>query len=161
MRAVVQRVASAAVTVDDETVGAIGRGVLVLLGVAAGDTVTDAALLARKVAELRIFPDDRGRFDRSLLDAAGDALVVSQFTLIADIRRGRRPSFTGAAPPDEAKPLVEAFAASLRRAGVGRVETGRFGAAMRVALVNDGPVTLVVDTADLARPRRARGDRIP
>lgn len=156
MRAVIQRVASASVAVDDTTVARIGRGVLVLVGVARGDTEHEASSLARKIADLRIFPDDDGRFDRSLLDISGAALVVSQFTLLADVRRGRRPSFADAAPPEVAEPLVEAFARALRDVGVGQVETGRFGAAMQVALVNDGPVTIVVDTEDLARPRRAR-----
>lgn len=155
MRAVVQRVASATVTVDGETVASIGRGVLILLGVAQGDDERAASMLARKIAELRIFPDDRGRFDRSLLDIGGAALVVSQFTLFADVRRGRRPSFTDAAAPDVAAPLVDAFAGHLRGAGVTRVETGRFGVHMNVALVNDGPVTIILDTADLTRPRRS------
>ncbi|HXF50596.1 MAG TPA: D-aminoacyl-tRNA deacylase [Dehalococcoidia bacterium] len=155
MRAVVQRVASASVTVDGETVASIGRGVLILLGVAQGDDERAASMLARKIAELRIFPDDRGRFDRSLLEVGGAALVVSQFTLFADVRRGRRPSFTDAAPPDVAEPLVDAFARHLREAGVTPVETGRFGAHMDVALVNDGPVTIILDTEDLTRPRRS------
>jgi D-tyrosyl-tRNA(Tyr) deacylase len=143
------------VTVGGTTVGDIGRGVLILLGVARRDSEEDAASLARKIAELRIFPDDEGRFDRSLLDVGGAALVVSQFTLFADVRRGRRPSFSEAAPPDVAEPLVAAFARALQDAGV-HVATGRFGAYMQVALVNDGPVTLILDTDDLARPRRRR-----
>lgn len=154
MRAVVQRVASATVTVDGETVASIGRGVLVLLGVGRDDDERSASLLARKIAELRIFPDERGRFDRSLLDVGGAALVVSQFTLFADVRRGRRPSFTEAAAPEVAEPLVDAFARLLRDRGVLAVETGRFGAHMDVALVNDGPVTIILDTEDLTRPRR-------
>lgn len=137
--------------------GSIGRGVLIFLGVARGDTGDQADALATKIAELRIFPDERGRFDRSVLDIGGAALVVSQFTLFGDVRRGRRPSFTDAAPPDVAEPLVERFAGALRGAGVAHVATGRFGAHMQVELVNDGPVTLVLDTDDLSRPRRARG----
>ncbi len=156
MRAVVQRVASARVTVDGATVGSIGRGVLIFLGIAHDDTQEQADTLAAKIAELRIFPDERGKFDRSVLDIGGAALVVSQFTLFGDVRRGRRPSFTEAAPPDVAAPLVERFAEALRDAGVASVETGRFGAYMQVELVNDGPVTLILDTDDLARPRRAR-----
>lgn len=155
MRAVVQRVASATVTVEGETVARIGRGVLILVGVARDDDERAASLLARKIAELRIFPDERGRFDRSLLDVGGTALVVSQFTLFADVRRGRRPSFSEAAPPEVAEPLVDAFACLLRENGVLAVETGRFGAHMDVALVNDGPVTIILDTEDLTRPRHS------
>ena len=144
MRAVVQRVASASVTVEGETVGRCGRGLLVLLGVAAGDTAVAAERLAGKVARLRIFENEGGRFDRSLVDVGGEALVVSQFTLLADTGKGNRPSFSGAAPPAEAKPLVERFCEALRAEG-GRVETGRFGARMSVELVNDGPVTIVLE----------------
>ncbi|MEX1253693.1 MAG: D-aminoacyl-tRNA deacylase [Dehalococcoidia bacterium] len=156
MRAVLQRVTRAAVTVHGETVGQIGPGLVVLLGVAQGDGPDDARRLATKVAELRIFADDESRFSRSLLDSGGAALVVSQFTLLADVRKGRRPSFTDAASPDEASALVDAFAHALRDIGV-PVETGRFGAHMLVELTNDGPVTIVLDTADLDRPRRQRG----
>ena len=144
MRAVVQRVSRASVRVDGETVGACGRGLLVLLGAGREDTSETAARWAAKIARLRIFPDDAGRFDRSLLDTGGEALVVSQFTLLADTRKGNRPSFTGAAPPERAEPLVEVFCAALRDLGV-VVETGAFGASMEVELVNDGPVTIVVD----------------
>ena len=143
MRAVAQRVSRASVRVGDETVGEIGAGLVVMLGVAAGDSDADTAQLAGKIARLRIFPDDDGRLDRSLLDTGGAALVVSQFTLLADTAKGNRPSFTGAAPPEEAEPLVERFCAGLRELGVG-VETGRFGARMEVELVNDGPVTIVL-----------------
>ena len=153
MRTVLQRVSSARVTVDDQETGAIGAGLLVYLGVAAGDSNTEAEWLARKVAELRVFPDADGRFDRSLLDTRGGALVISQFTLLADTRRGRRPAFTGAAPPAEAERLVEAFAASLAALGI-EVATGRFGAHMQVESTNDGPVTIILDTADRDRPRR-------
>ncbi len=139
-------------TVGEERVAEIGRGLVVLLGVAAGDGPEDAARLARKTAELRIFADAAGRFDLSLLDISGQALVVSQFTLLADTRKGRRPSFTRAAPPEEAEPLVDAFRAALREAGV-EVQTGRFGARMLVEIHNDGPVTIVLDSGELERPR--------
>lgn len=147
MRAVLQRVSQAAVTVAGETVGAIGPGMLVLLGVAAGDTPDDAAYIARKTAELRVFADDDGRFNRSLLDTGGAVLLISQFTLFAETRHGRRPGFTAAAPPELAAPLVERTAELLRSRGV-VVQTGRFGAHMRVSLVNDGPVTLMIDSRD-------------
>ena len=144
MRAVVQRVSSASVRVDGATVGACGMGLLVLIGAGHEDTSETATRLAAKIARLRIFPDDAGRFDRSILDVGGEALVVSQFTLLADTRKGSRPSFTGAAPPEDAELLVEAFCAALRAHEL-RVETGVFGAHMEVELVNDGPVTIVVD----------------
>jgi D-tyrosyl-tRNA(Tyr) deacylase len=144
VRAVVQRVSRASVRVDGEIVGACGRGVLVLLGIAQGDTEDAATRLAAKIARLRIFPDDAGRFDRSLLDTAGEALVVSQFTLLADARKGNRPSFTRAAPPEEAERLVERFVGALQTDAL-RVESGVFGARMEVELVNDGPVTIVLD----------------
>jgi D-tyrosyl-tRNA(Tyr) deacylase len=144
VRAVVQRVASASVAVQGEPVAAIERGLVVLLGVARGDTEAEASSLAGKVARLRIFDGEDGRFDRSLLDIGGEALVVSQFTLIADTRKGNRPSFTEAAPPDEAEPLYEAFCAALGAEGV-RMAQGVFGARMGVELVNDGPVTIVLD----------------
>ncbi|MGL6278824.1 MAG: D-aminoacyl-tRNA deacylase [Gaiella sp.] len=144
MRAVVQRVSRAEVRVGGEVVGRCGAGLLVLLGVARGDDADVATRLAGKLARLRVFPDGDGRFDRSVTDVGGEALVVSQFTLLADTSKGNRPSFTGAAPPDEASPLVDAFCAALRAEGV-PVETGRFGATMEVELVNDGPVTIVLD----------------
>ena len=153
MRIVIQRVTRASVTVDGETVGAIGPGLLLLVGIAEGDDAARARQLAQKCAEMRLFPDGDGRFDRSLLDTGGEALVVSQFTLLADVRKGRRPSFTAAAAPDRAEPLVDEFAAALAALGV-RVATGRFGAMMRVELVNDGPVTVIVDSEELDRPRR-------
>jgi D-tyrosyl-tRNA(Tyr) deacylase len=140
----VQRVSEARVTVDGELVGEVGRGLVVLLGVARGDSEADAARLAGKVARLRIFEDDAGKFDRSVLDVGGEALVVSQFTLIADTRKGNRPSFTEAAPPDEAEALYERFCEALRALGVG-VDSGVFGARMQVALVNDGPVTITLE----------------
>ena len=155
MRLVLQRVSSAAVRVDGETVGAIGPGLLVLVGVREGADEGTARRLAAKTAALRIFPDDEGRFNRSLLETNGEALIVSQFTLYADVRRGRRPSFTDAARPEVAEPLVEAYAAALEALGV-RVARGRFGAKMEVELVNDGPVTLVIDSSDLERPPRAQ-----
>lgn len=144
MRAVVQRVSRARVLVDDERVGEIGRGLCVLLGVADGDDAAVAERLAGKVARLRIFENDDGRFDRPLLDVDGDALVVSQFTLLADTSKGNRPSFTAAAAPESAEPLYERFCEALEREGV-RVQRGRFGARMQVSLVNDGPVTIVLD----------------
>lgn len=154
MRIVVQRVSTASVTVAGETVASIGTGLLFLAGIAEGDTETDVQRLAQKCAAMRIFPDAEGRFNLSVADVSGEALVVSQFTLLADVRRGRRPSFTDAAPPEIAEPLVEAFAQALRDAGV-PTQTGRFGAKMGVALVNDGPVTIIVDSDALDRPRRA------
>jgi D-tyrosyl-tRNA(Tyr) deacylase len=146
MRAVVQRVSRVAVRVDGEVVGACGAGLLVLLGVAQGDTEEVATRLAAKIARLRIFPDANGRFDRSLLDTGGNALVVSQFTLLADSirQKGTRPSFSDAARPEVAEPLIERFCEALREQGV-HVETGVFGARMEVELVNDGPVTIVLD----------------
>jgi D-tyrosyl-tRNA(Tyr) deacylase len=142
MKAVLQRVSRASVRVGDELVGEIGPGLCVLLGVARGDGPEEAARLAAKVARLGVF-ERGGRFDVSLLDVGGEALVVSQFTLLADTARGNRPSFTDAAPPEEAEPLYEAFCAELRSLGLG-VATGRFGARMSVQIVNDGPVTLVL-----------------
>ncbi|HWP65626.1 MAG TPA: D-aminoacyl-tRNA deacylase [Candidatus Limnocylindria bacterium] len=147
MRAVVQRVREAAVHVDGTVVGAIGRGLCVLLGVAAADRDEDAERLCRKVLTLRIFADEAGRFDRSLLDVGGALLVVSQFTLYGDCRRGRRPSFSAAAPTEQARALYERFVSHARSAGVD-VATGRFQAHMALALVNDGPVTLLLETAE-------------
>ena len=144
MKAVVQRVSRARVTVGGEVVGEIGFGLCVLLGVARGDDGAAADRLAAKVAQLRVFENDEGRFDRSLLDVHGEALVVSQFTLIADTAKGNRPSFGAAAPPEEAEPLYDTFCEALRSLGVD-VETGSFGARMELELVNDGPVTIVLD----------------
>ncbi len=154
MRAVIQRVSEASVTVDGAVVGAIGHGLLILLGVNQTDTLDDVDLLAEKIAHLRIFGDHEGKFNRSLLDVGGAALVVSQFTLYADTRKGRRPSFTAAARPEIAAPLVDAFAAALRARAI-PVATGVFGAMMQVALINDGPVTIVMDSAELRLPRRS------
>ncbi len=145
MRAVVQRVSSASVTVDGDVVSRIGPGLVVLLGVAAGDAPEPAERLAGKVARLRIFENDDGRFDASLLDARGEALVVSQFTLIADTRKGNRPSFTDAASPNDAEAIYDAFCSALAAESV-PVARGVFGARMQVSLVNDGPVTIVLDT---------------
>jgi D-tyrosyl-tRNA(Tyr) deacylase len=144
VRAVLQRVSSASVYVDGEQIGSCGAGLLVLLGVASGDTPAKAEALAGKVARLRIFENAEGRFDRSLRDSGGGALVVSQFTLIADTAKGNRPSFSGAAPPGQAETLYDRFADALRDHGV-PVEQGVFGARMQVELVNDGPVTIVLD----------------
>jgi D-aminoacyl-tRNA deacylase len=144
MRAVVQRVSSARVVVGDELVGEIGAGLCILLGVARGDGEAESSRLAGRVARMRIFENEDGRFDCSLLDVGGEALVVSQFTLIADTAKGNRPSFSDAAPPEQAEPLYQAFCGALRELGV-RVATGRFGARMAVELVNDGPVTIVLD----------------
>jgi D-tyrosyl-tRNA(Tyr) deacylase len=146
VRALLQRVSRAAVRVDGQTVASIGHGLLVLVGVGHGDddAVTDA--LARRVAELRIFEDDDGRTNRSILDVGGAAVVVSQFTLYADTSRGRRPGFGDAAAPEVAERLYQRFAAGLREHGVADVQTGRFGAEMDVELVNDGPFTIWLDT---------------
>ena len=144
MRALVQRVTSASVTVDDEIVGAIDEGFLVLVGVTHDDGDAAAAKLASKVANLRVFDDDEGVMNRSLLDTGGAALVVSQFTLYGDTVKGRRPSWVAAAKPEVAEPLVESFTRELAALGV-PVATGRFRAEMQVALVNDGPVTLLLE----------------
>lgn len=148
MRAVVQRVTRASVSVGEETVGAIGAGYLILLGVGADDTPAEAERLWAKVRDLRICADETGRTNLSLVQTGGAVLLVSQFTLYADCRRGRRPSFTAAGDPVHARELYERFA-GLVRADLGTVETGEFGADMEVSLVNDGPFTIVLDTADL------------
>ena len=146
MRAVVQRVSEARVRVAGEVVGEVGAGLCILLGVARGDGPDVAARLAGKAARLRVFPDEEGRFDRSVLDVAGGGvLVVSQFTLVADTAKGNRPSFAAAAPPEEAEPVYDAFCAELEALGV-PVARGVFGAKMAVEIVNDGPVTLVLDS---------------
>jgi D-tyrosyl-tRNA(Tyr) deacylase len=152
MRAIIQVVSTASVEVKGQIVGRIGPGMLVLLGAGQGDTEAEARLLAEKSASLRIFADAAGKFNHSLLDTGGSALVISQFTLYADTRKGRRPSFTGAAPPEAAKPLVNAYCDALRALGV-TVETGIFGAMMRVALVNEGPVTIILDSDTYRMPR--------
>jgi len=150
MRALIQRVRQASVEVDGQTVGQIGPGLLVFVAAAQGDGEKEIALLARKIPELRIFPDEASKFNRSLLDTGGALLLVSQFTLYADCRKGRRPSFEQAAAAAQAEALIERMAEVLRARSI-RVETGRFGALMRVALVNDGPVTIWLDTEELSR----------
>ncbi len=145
MRAVVQRVKKARVEVDGEVRGKIGPGLLVFLGVGGDDTEKDCEVAANKIAHLRVFPDDRGMMNRSVVDAGGEVLVVSQFTLWGDCRKGRRPSFVRAAPPEVARPLYERVAFLLKGMGLG-VATGTFQAMMEVLLVNDGPVTLLIDT---------------
>jgi D-tyrosyl-tRNA(Tyr) deacylase len=146
MRVVLQRVHQASVSVDGRVVGAIGAGLLVLAGAAADDTDDDRAWLARKIVHLRVFADDDGTMNRSVLDAGGGILAVSQFTLYASTRKGNRPSWSGAAPPDAARPMFDAFVAGLARELGREVPTGIFGADMAVALVNDGPVTIVMDS---------------
>jgi len=148
MRACVQRVSQAQVSVEGEIVGRIQRGLLVLLGVAADDTAADAEQLAEKIATLRIFEDAEGKMNLALADVAGEMLVVSQFTLLGDARKGRRPSFIAAAPPELAEHLYEVFVTAVRRAGL-TVATGRFRRHMDVALTNDGPVTLLLDSRKL------------
>lgn len=149
MRALIQRVTQGSVTVNGAIIGAIERGLVILLGVGHADTSADAETLAKKIVQLRIFSDDNGKFNRSLLDVGGAALVVSQFTLYADTRKGRRPSFVQAAAPEHASALVDQFCTNLRDLGV-QVASGQFGAAMHVQLINDGPVTIWLDTADKA-----------
>ena len=146
MRAVIQRVSSASVKVGQETVGAIGPGLLVLLGVHEADAATDSEWLAQKLAALRIFEDETGRMNRSVVDTGGGVLVVSQFTLFGNTRKGTRPSFNDAARPELAMPLYEDFIRRIAALVRGPVATGRFGAMMQVTLVNDGPVTLIVDS---------------
>jgi D-tyrosyl-tRNA(Tyr) deacylase len=145
LRAVVQRVTSAKVTVGERTTGQVGAGLLVLLGVEGGDGPADVRYVASKIRDLRIFPDEAGKMNRSVLDTHGGVLVVSQFTLSGDARNGRRPSFASAAPPEVARALYEDVVRELKTAGLG-VETGEFQAMMQVALVNDGPVTILLDS---------------
>jgi D-tyrosyl-tRNA(Tyr) deacylase len=145
MRAVVQRVSSASVTIGAETCARVGRGFLVLLGVAEGDTEADADYLAEKIAGLRVFEDEQGRMNLSLSDVGGSVLAVSNFTLLADCRRGRRPSFSGAAEPEQAKSLYERFVRRLQDSGV-PVQTGQFQERMQVSLCNEGPVTLILES---------------
>ncbi len=153
MRALIQRVTSASVTIDGADIGHIGPGLVVLLGVAHGDDDGDARYLVDKIVNMRIFADDQGRLNLSALDVGGELLVVSQFTLHADTRRGRRPDFTAAADPESANRLYEQAVAMFRESGL-TVATGEFQAYMQVALQNDGPVTIMVDSADRGRPRR-------
>jgi D-tyrosyl-tRNA(Tyr) deacylase len=151
MRAVIQRVRRGQVSVEGDVVGEIGPGLVILLGAGHGDGQAEADRLADKIANLRIFADAEGKTNLSILDVGGEALVISQFTLYADCRKGRRPSFVYAAPPDVAAPLVDYFAGRLQQAGIRRVESGEFGAMMLVEIHNDGPFTIFLDTADLRR----------
>ncbi len=160
MRALIQRVSRAEVRVEGAPVGTTGLGLLVLLGVGQGDDPEDAQFLADKIVHLRIFSDAEGKFNLSVRDVGGGMLVVSQFTLFADIRRGRRPGFIGAAPPDVAKPLVERFMNAVSASGL-TVAGGRFGAHMEVELVNDGPVTMLLDTEDWKRSRKSSSSGAP
>ena len=147
MKALLQRVSAASVSVAGEVVGRIGRGVVVLVGVASGDSEKDARYLAQRTVNLRIFPDEAGRFNLSALDIKGELLVVSQFTLLADTRKGRRPSFTDAAPPAQAEGLFEFFVDEARASGL-KVETGRFQQYMQLEIHNDGPVTILLDSRE-------------
>lgn len=146
MRAVIQRVRESSVSVDGEIKGAVGKGYNILLGVMQGDTKAQAELLAAKVSKLRVFEDENGKMNKSVLDVGGEILVISQFTLCADVKKGNRPSFTDSAAPDEANRLYEYFCTCLRNEGVSKVETGVFAADMLVKIDNDGPVTIVMDT---------------
>ncbi len=159
MKAVVQRVRTASVAVGGETVASIGAGLLVLLGVAAGDGPAEVSWMARKISGLRVFADEAGKMNRSLPEVGGALLVVSQFTLLGDCRAGRRPSFTAAAPPGEGRRLYEAFVAEAGAVSGVPVRAGVFAAEMLVRLENDGPVTLVIDTAELAARPGDRGPR--
>lgn len=146
MKAIVQRVSETSVSVDGKLIGSAGRGFNILLGVMNGDTKAQAELLAAKISKLRVFEDEAGKMNLDILSIGGEALVISQFTLCADIRKGNRPSFTDSAPPDEAKALYEYFCECLRNCGVSKVENGEFGADMAVHIENDGPVTIIMDT---------------
>lgn len=146
MRAVIQRVTKSSVTVDGEIKGAVGKGYNVLLGIMEGDTEAQAELLAAKIAKLRVFEDEAGKMNKSVTDINGEILVISQFTLCADIKKGNRPSFTDSAAPDEANRLYEYFCSKLLENGVSKVEKGVFAADMKVEIHNDGPVTIVMDT---------------
>ena len=150
MRAVVQRVSEASVRIAGETVGSIAKGFLVLIGVEEGDTEKDSQYICEKIPNLRVFEDENGKMNRSLLDCSGELLAVSQFTLLGDARGGRRPSFIQAARPEKANPMYEALVETWRSQGI-KVETGRFGADMQVSLINDGPVTIIMDTEQMRR----------
>lgn len=158
MKVLVQRVSEAAVTVEGETIGQIGPGFLALVCAVAGDGDEEPARMAARVARLRVFHDDQGRMNRSILDTGGAILAISQFTLAADLRSGNRPGFSHAAPPEDGRRLVDAFCAALRTHNI-PVETGQFGAEMRVSLVNEGPVTIMLDSADRRRDATARNAR--
>lgn len=149
MRVVLQRVSKGSVTVDGAVTGSIDLGFVALVGVTHNDTRAEAELLANKTTNLRVFPDEDDKMNRSILDTGGGVLVISQFTLYADMRKGRRPSFIRAAPPEVASPLVDYYAQRLREEGVRRVEQGIFGAMMRVEIHNDGPVTIILDTNEM------------
>ena len=154
MRTLVQRVSKASVSIEGQVVATIKHGLVVLIGVGKGDSEADAQYLADKIANLRIFSDEADKFNLSALDIGGEVLVVSQFTLLADTRKGRRPSFTDAAPPEEAEPLIETFIQLLRAAGL-RVESGRFRQNMLVEIHNVGPVTIFIDSEERLKPRRS------
>ncbi len=156
MKAVLQRVAHAYVNVENQQVGEISQGFLVFLGVGQGDTKEEARLLAEKIAQLRVFSDEQDKMNLSLLDIGGSVLAISNFTLYADCRKGRRPNFIQAAPPSEAEDLYEHFCACLREQGIQKVEKGRFGADMKVSLLNDGPVTILLDSEELKKSRREK-----
>lgn len=149
MKAAIQRVVNSSVAIDRKTVGAVERGYMILLGVEQGDTKADADKLIKKIPVLRVFEDENGKMNLSCLDVNGEILVISQFTLCADCSHGRRPSFTNSAPPDIANSLYEYFVDELKKSGVSKVETGEFGADMKVSLINDGPVTIILDSKDL------------
>ncbi len=149
MRAILQRVKRGSVSVEGQTLGAVGAGLVVLVGTTHGDTPTQAEILAHKIANLRIFEDEAGKMNLSALDVGGEALIISQFTLYADCRRGRRPSFTQAARPEIAEPLIEHFIQALQAEGISHIASGVFGATMLVEIHNDGPVTIILDTDEL------------
>ena len=151
MRAVIQRVLNASVTVDGKTVGSVSKGYMVLLGVMQGDTASEAELLAKKTAMLRVFEDDEGKMNLSVTQVGGEILAVSQFTLCADTKKGNRPSFTPSADPETANALYELYCSKLKENGVEKVEKGIFGADMKVSLINDGPVTICLDTDTWSR----------
>ena len=153
MRVVIQRVTEASVKVDGKTVGEIGKGFLILVGVAKGDVEDDSVAMAEKISKMRIFEDENGKMNLSLFDVGGSVLAVSQFTLCADCRRGNRPDYMNAAPPIEANRLYELFVSEMRKKGI-KTETGVFGADMKVSLLNDGPVTIVLDSEELKKSRK-------
>lgn len=149
MKAVLQRVINSSVSIDGKVHGSVDKGFMILLGVVKDDTKEDADKLIKKIPYLRVFEDENGKMNLSCLDVGGEILVISQFTLCADCSHGRRPSFTNSAPPNEAESLYEYFADELKKAGISKVETGVFGADMKVSLINDGPVTIVLDSKEL------------